>query len=828
MDPNGRKIHADDERQRGSRIQRSLAGWSVIEKVTDFTHAVCRVSDGRGSAVLIGLPRHRQQHIVFLDGDRGNSKGIVQMEPTGRCREHAGVLLTTSFVFPTREDAQGATVTFLEQPVVGTSARIGRTISPVEVPVQPGEVFFRTPVAEPPTVRPKTPLPPVRGVRCNPEDEDGSACGPYTFAEVGFNNLSDFEQELGCSFTICDMSSLNHGASTSPQGSSNRAVHNAGENYPAKYLDGNFSTSSSCQQPRSCAPSGSLSMLPVSATLGAARMVRSWRCLTDGEELNPVRPLPLPLLLSRLPPVKVGDTHLIISHINGWERRYVVLTVNAVGKESCRYDFDDIHSEYSSGGPIFDMQGNFIGIQHQRGFSAYGIFASFIVRDLFQSMVLGICRLPIAETRHSVDECSVYAEKNGGASQGSFYMGGGSLRLSTQMGNRTDSPESFRLPQFDDAMQVKKVSPLHDPPLCDDVWKEFYTDFQSIALILYSFSHSPQVTKTALEELASKEYTKDLPEAASIGVIGILLEIVDEYADNVEVLSAAVIALARASLYKLNREAIFRCEGILTLLHIMDEYSYHVSIQHWGFCCLCNVMDADSLVRSDAIRLFVQYDGIDLAIEVLSAHRNESHVLRQTSFALSCVVREHVRYMDIMVSYGIGSILVGCMKSNAEDHFALLGLTKLLYELLYGALKSSGVSNLPDVSQAKDDFFDSIWVVSNEVDDINTMSSSGIVLNNHAILLLSELDNGNICQVLSNLMEGLSREVPSSAVVRLLTECAGCVIALLLLYHGYAAYFSLKMRETCELIINKNPGEIFLVRRLKTIVRRIDEQKNGE
>ncbi|RHW71713.1 hypothetical protein DPX39_070024300 [Trypanosoma brucei equiperdum] len=816
----------DQTKEQQNRFRKSLEGLSVVEKITDFLHAVCRVSNGRGSAILVGLPRHHRQQLVFLNNGHTKSRHVGGPEGRDEQREAecSGVLLTTSFVFPNRDEAQGSSVTFLEQPVVGTSARHGRPIWSVQAPVCADKVFYQHVNANlPKKHNPQPPPPPPRGMY-GTHDAESRNNGPYTFADSNISSTFGYEEDgvLGFTFTVCNMKSL-HCPRQSAFFSRRSSLAGKPQRPPPSgdpfdsftdFQSSNNSTFQAKSSERVYSPHSSISEMSVCGSFGGNA---NWRSLKGISSRSPIRPLPLPLLLSNLPPVRVGDTHLIVAHINGKERRSVVVVVKSVESEYCEYDFFDLEWEYSSGGPIFDMQGNFIGIQHQVGFSAYGIFTTAIVRDLFKSMRLGICRIPIGDTSNDMAERSVHSGTGEDALSQLFRVEGGHSNLNVGAGDQIIPFEDFQRLHLRDTIKKTKLSSAGDPPTSDAVWEEFHTDFNSIVLMLHAFAHAPQITKTALREMASNEYTKYLPNAASMGGIGILLEIIDEYANDVEIVLAAVIVLARVSLYKLNRETIYRCDGILTLLHIMDEYSYYPSIQHWGFCCLRNVMDVDSVVRAEAVELFAQCDGIDLATEVIRLHKDERHVMRQASLALSCVAREHAKHAEAMVVCGIGSTLAEDMRNKAEDSFTFFGLVSLLYELLHCIASSSGVVPSSDdpsrlLRTGKHD-----WDNENSL-DLGVVTPRSFLVSESGKLLLQELNEGHVLQLLSDVMESTSHETLCGDLLRLMTECAGSVFILLILTGCCEEPIVKRLYGACDRLVVKNPSEAALVRRSKNIM----------
>ncbi|RNF06873.1 hypothetical protein TraAM80_03818 [Trypanosoma rangeli] len=800
-----------------NRVQRSMHGWSVIEKISDFTHAVCRVTDGRGSAILIACPS--ADSTIRCDAFH---KG--QQHPQMR-RNDIGVLLTTSFVFPSREEAQGSTVTFLEQPIAGTSAREGRCVEPLQVPVSVDKVFVCSTSNAPPRMRSKWggvgASMSVSGNSRSVDYDTTRRSSMYTLNHSFMREEHAEEEELGYTLTFCDMSRMWDGGM-----SSNSFAKGS-------YLGGHPPVSSDVSISVSCAAP----FFPVLQTrLSASASERHetsnnvsvpcfFRTESFGVRSAPqlresclIKPLPLPLLLSRIPPVRVGDCHLMITHVNGKERHYVVQTVKQVGKDSCEYDFFDPASEFSSGGPIFDMLGNFVAIQHQSGDHSYGIFTTSIVRHLFQSSVLGVCRVPIIDVGVDEAKFDMNAVVPDEVFNQPFHLNQRYCVFNVGAGDQLIEFDDFERMRMRSNIRGSTLPPSLVAPASDEVWQEFYHGFNSLILILHAFSHVPKLTKLALEEITSHKHRKDLPNVSSLGGIGLVLEIIDGYPENEEVVLAALTVLARASLYTSNREAICRCDGVLTVLEIMNEYSHHGNIQLWGFCCLYNVMASDSPVRTDSIEIFAHSQGIPLAIEALCVHRAQRYLLRYTAFALSCVAHEDARHVSAMIRGGIADVIVDRMNENEDDPFVFLGLATLLRELLY--LFGSGVllftGDAPsdacalEVATWADGAPMPLWDAS------NCCSCSGEV----GGALLAALIDGKVLTILGKVMACESLNHYSTAAMTLLGVCSDAV--LMLLSCGATELkrelVSTTLKQTCVNIVQNFSTEKVLLKRTQQIV----------
>ncbi|ORC87617.1 uncharacterized protein TM35_000212230 [Trypanosoma theileri] len=863
-----RVVH--DTRVLNNRVHRSMEGWSIIEKISDFTHAVCRVTDGRGTAILIALPSH-------------DSSQPPQSQQTSNTHENPGVLLTTSFVFPTREEAQGATVTFLEQPVAGTFARLGRRVPPVTAGVRVDKVFVcstsqaaprRAARAAEPTFSAATMRENRRMFAMNRENLLHADYGDSMLSGASDDEMYEYEyeeeeeereeeeedadeEELGYTLTLCDLKPLEevwqghasqstlpplHGASASPFSTSLPPLDHS-------YTVG--SVTSGC----STAAGG-----PVRTV----NTVNTSNSSSNGLKL-PIKPLPLPLLLSRIAPVRVGDHHLMITHINGTERHYVVQTVKKVGKDSCEYEFFDPSSEFSSGGPIFDMRGDFVGVQHQCGDHSYGIFISSIVRHLFHLNVLGICRLPIVDVRSDVEgNFDMGAAVPDEVFNQPFHINQRYCVLNVGAGDQLIEYEDFKRLRLRNNIHGSTQPPSLVAPESIAVWREFYTDFGSLVLILHAFSHSPKVVKLALEEMTSHEHRLHLSSVASLGGIGVILEIIDGYPHNEEIVLAALTVLARTSLYNSNREAIYRCDGVLTVLEIMNEYSHQAYIQQWGFCCLYNLMSEDSPIRVETTHLFICTQGIAIAMEALSTHRNDRHVLRYASFTLACVVKNNVRYVPEMVSGGIIEIIVNRMKEHSDDNFIFMGLANLLLELLRHVVSEEEEEGEGEEKEEEEreerereeqqqeeeeeknedalplldtpsilykpemDIFENGTTTTDAIPHSSATRSLLLGESNNRSLdsmwgceLLNELVDAQLITVLCDVMSREAQETYSSAAVTLLEECIASVLVLLQcrLTELREELSTVKLTETCQTIMCNFPTEKVLMRRCTKVLR---------
>lgn len=386
-----------------------------------------------GSSHVDGVPKRERSHHTFSSRDnsssyrssnRGSSSssggGVEESRKHKKVEESStrpmGLLLTTSFVLPDPDVAARSAATFLENPVAGTTVHFKREPHSFTVGIRPDKQFVtsikpqeessKAPFVERSKKRPeKNSMDDTSNAIHSPTDSmeaKGSTSLDYTATKPSceypgfFNEEEEEEEEEEIGYTVSfinvdplpfvpeplSSSVLFSSSLSSPL----RTCFPLGEKGRCKPLSSLFSqrkskeTSLKSVRPPSlprCSPSV-LSPLEI-----------------DG--LHLIQPLPLPLLLSHLPPIQVGDCHLIVTHINGARRAYVPLRVAAVYDDYCQYESDALMKDFSSGGAAFDRYGNFVGLQHQRGDSCISLLTSSIVRQLFQSDLLGMCQSPISD-----------------------------------------------------------------------------------------------------------------------------------------------------------------------------------------------------------------------------------------------------------------------------------------------------------------------------------------------------------------------------------------------------------------------------------------------
>lgn len=324
-----------------------------------------------------------------------------------------GLLLTTSFVLPNTNVARTSTATFMEQPVAGTAVFLKRSPHAFTVALRPDKKFVTSvlpqepnaiqPLAQPNRcatgMRHTTVFSPLGSQETSLEANHFSTFGKFSSlfaeAEEGSEEKAEEEEEEEIGYTLTFVNINPIPSSSQPSAaipSSSSSSSSSSTPYPPCEKEEHRPFFSSVSPSTSKCPS---SHCVSSDTPSFPSSVAPLSLDVDG--LHLIQPLPLPLLVSQLPRVRKGDMHLIVTHMNGHRRAYVPLHVSNVYEDHCEYEMDSLVGDFSSGGAVFDRDGNFVGLQHQCGKVCIALFVSVIVRQLFQSDLLGCCRSPIAD-----------------------------------------------------------------------------------------------------------------------------------------------------------------------------------------------------------------------------------------------------------------------------------------------------------------------------------------------------------------------------------------------------------------------------------------------
>ncbi|KAG5501826.1 hypothetical protein JKF63_04096 [Porcisia hertigi] len=451
-----------------SRYDDSMQGWSIVEKVAQFSQAVGRVSGGRGSAILIALIDSKGNLIDTPLGKRSGDTGIGGTNPShsytyshhgngglfsarrpghinsggwgagrsisGSARDspenvgqpgasHSptssrippalGVLLTTSHVFSTPGDTVNASVCFLDQPTVGMATWLCREPKPVHVELCSTFGFVSSVSAATEDARRASDAAAARRARLANEPE-------YLLYDAAASYSEKVEEEIGFTLTYCEVFPTCDQEAILPLPPNQIRPGGSCEDYPKSpvprppgcvlgYGGGGLggeadgapvfpSDSGLPQQHGESSSSSHAFRVPGGHRSNHLTTDTSSRSIGNSQNsLFEVQPLPVPLLLSRIPAIHVSDVHLMITHVNGGRRSYRIAHVGAVFADYCVYRPIDVGGVASSGGPVFNIQGDFIGVQHERNSHCICLFTKSIVQHLFRADLLGMCRSPVSE-----------------------------------------------------------------------------------------------------------------------------------------------------------------------------------------------------------------------------------------------------------------------------------------------------------------------------------------------------------------------------------------------------------------------------------------------
>ncbi|CCW70189.1 unnamed protein product [Phytomonas sp. Hart1] len=537
-------------------------GWEIIERVTPFVHAVGRVEgpQGRGSAIFVSL-----------------SAPVPSVSPL-EGEDSLAVLLSTSEVLPGSPGAlAGMFVAFMEQPIVGTAAALGRKPIPFFLALR-GDAGLVSSVEAP---LPKEPV------------SDKTAV-----------------EEVGFTLTYCE------------------TTHQCGS-------------------------------------------------FKGGDGLHQIRPLPLPLRPSMISPVQIGDTHLLVTHVDGLERRYVVRSVVAVFEDYCEYAQDSGRrrlGEFSSGGAVFNERGDFIGLQHYRNHSIC-MFATSIVRYLFYSGHLAMCQFPILEPS--------LTEKT---------LDGGDLQALTPT-KITLAPLTAQIPSY------------------LEVYNEFMTGYDSFLHMLSAFGYSPMLTQKVLETMVSPSYECELRIVAATQVVGVILGIVDTYPHLESLVNIALIVLSRLCMHNSNLYVFIHAEGISTVTEVLKMYLHQPRVLQWGVYCLHRVVDEKIPLeyRAASVDLILRCSFLDFAMHTLQTHgRTESthtHLVRWISLLLANLIEVQPYVVTWLAEKDYMPLWVDIMKTYLKEEVVIQALLLVLQKILRAASAlhetSLGIGNSDSSTEEK-------------------------------------------------------------------------------------------------------------------------------
>lgn len=608
-----------------------MEGWSAIDKVMPYAHAVGRVSNGKGSVILIAVGDNSSQN-VKLGGKRSNENDEEQLGAMG-------LVLTTSHVLGSCEEAMDRTVTFLEKPVAGTAIQLGREPRAFSVSLR-GDRRFVSSMKQ-------------RNKGTSWKEKDFSTMSNAALYNE-LNRIDDEEEDIGYSMTYLDM-------------------------YPSTVdaLHHDNSERQTCLSQHTAAQ--------------------------NVDSLHLIKPLPLPLLFSKIPPVKVGDAHLMVTHINGLERSYVALKVLRVHEDYCEYETASFLCDFSSGGATFDMMGNFIGLQHQFADQCIALFTQSIVSRLFQADLLGLCCCPISSLPLAVLQEGGMSEneRNERFNQPFSILQSNPLMDVSFTGNQ--------LMNFGDIerSRARATSALASRiPSFEEVYEEFYVPnrFDSLLHMLFAFWYNSELTRRVLERMMAQEYTALHPTVATSGGIGVLMELIDGHAEDAALVERCLAALTLLCLHFCNLSVFIQVKGILTVMEVMSSYIHHSTILQWGVHCVMSATDPSQTCEATAsVELFLRMNGLDLSLYALKEHGASNRNL--TSWVGSClhnVLLSNSAYVSLFHQKGLTYGVVPFIEQYRSDRLVLCGLLPFFSSLVVASKEAVEGGGLPRAMQPTD------------------------------------------------------------------------------------------------------------------------------
>lgn len=416
------------------------------------------------------------------------------------------------------------------------------------------------------------------------------------------------------------------------------------------------------------------------------------------QSIRGITPLPLPLILATIPVVHVGDTHLLVTHENSKHRRYVIATVTEVHDHHCAYHHTDPTCQFSSGGSVFSTTGEFLGIQHQCGESSYCIFIRDVVSHLFESGMLGLCKVPLlsADSEDARDE-EGELNPNAVISDQEFNEPFNALQrtrlIDVGAGDQIVNFEELQIVQRrketgclkGETVRVRRHS---------EVW-DYWTSvagapgsanyYRCLILLLAAFPYQSKLCCRILSELTCHENRHHIASVASHGGVGIMLEVLDSHPQDQTLVQTAVTSLARVSLYDANKESIARSDGVPVILAVMREFMVVYDIQQWALYLLLNLLEGQE-ARACA-KSIMAYAGLELIIQSLERHGKGSHLQRWGWQALGRVVRlmsfNPASLSMIFLGLGGFALLTRRLEEYWKDGYVCFGIVYALHALLH-------------------------------------------------------------------------------------------------------------------------------------------------
>lgn len=456
-------------------------------------------------------------------------------------------------------------------------------------------------------------------------------------------------------------------------------------------------------------------------------------------------PIGLPLVQSRCPAVKKGDSHLVVTHASGGpSRKIYTLTVGEAYDNYCVYNEVDTTAMFSSGGVVFSGEtGDFIGLQHQSpgpDCSHYCMYIREITQHLFLSHSLGLVQVPILDgnvediggmvgtVAKSIMDRDTYvlgeeplwkrqrdALNRGNpvdhVTQSSAPHGRGVLTTeSRQLHVRERARYGGDFSQLVDYQELErewKLRARYVPPtllVADhlEVFQHYYdrSRYASLVHMVGCFGYHPLLTKLILTRLISHEHRNELCDFSEHHGMPPLLELLERNASNGDIVQAGMTALGRLTQYELNREALNRYNGLQTLLALLRGWPNTSNIVDWGCFCLLNMSSSNTLRHRENVKQIAEQGGVALLVGfvrdlgISSGPGRSGHIVRWGLQALCNCIGDDKRVFDLAMEAGICSVVIDALVQYADSTYSLLGPAACLVQLVHLEMFDAAVDYL--------------------------------------------------------------------------------------------------------------------------------------
>jgi hypothetical protein len=146
------------------------------------------------------------------------------------------------------------------------------------------------------------------------------------------------------------------------------------------------------------------------------------------------------------------------------------------------------------------------------------------------------------------------------------------------------------------------------------------------------------------------------------------------------------MAIARLSLYDLNRDAFARCDTAVTLLRWMDAAPpgpSFVRTLEWGHYAVLSLTAPDATSARDTARAVVEAGGVALIAAHLTAHGATSpHLARWAATGLAHLIGDDKNIFDVALDYDACGLVHDLIQTWEREPYPLVGALQLLRALI--------------------------------------------------------------------------------------------------------------------------------------------------